>query len=78
MLPRSIYNANDCDQNKIAAAVDVRMRAQNGKRHYQDKFQAEKKTVDEAEAAAEVVVEEFNVSFHLQFVWSIIDNLTWT
>ncbi|KJA20562.1 hypothetical protein HYPSUDRAFT_142094 [Hypholoma sublateritium FD-334 SS-4] len=46
--------------NKVAAAVDVRMRAQNGKKHYQDKFQAEKKIVDDAEAAAEVVVEEFN------------------
>lgn len=40
------------------------MRAQNGKKHYEDKFQAEKKIVDEAEANADVVVEEFNVCFH--------------
>ena len=40
------------------------MRAQNGKKHYEDKFQAEKKIVDEANANADVVVEEFNVCSH--------------
>ena len=49
-------------QKLIETAVEARLKAQNDKKYFEDKYKAEKAKVDSAEDAAKVLEEEFTVS----------------
>lgn len=61
MYRSSLLGSHISQQAQINNAVDARMKAQTAKNHYTKKLEDEKKKVDEAEDAAKVVEEEFNV-----------------
>ena len=48
-------------QAQINEQVDLRLNAQNAMKHYKSKLDEERAKVEEAEAAAKVVEEEFQV-----------------
>jgi hypothetical protein len=56
-----VLGSHISQQAQINNGVDARMKAQTAKNHYAKKLEEEKKKVDEAEEAAKVVEEEFNV-----------------